>query len=233
MNKNSALALLACLYCFFFSAHAAQPQVTDTMSQRMQACTVCHGKQGVASNQAYFPRIAGKPATYLYNQLINFRDQRRHNVAMSHLLENMSDAYLQEIARYFSALDLPYAPPQTHDAAPELLAKGEQLVLHGDELRGIPACIACHGAAMTGRLPATPGLLGLPRDYVVAQIGGWKTGARKAGAPDCMAHVARRLTTDDVYAVSNWLSSQPVKQGGHPAAASRQTTAFVCKGDKP
>ena len=28
----------------------------------MQACTGCHGKEGVSTNQGYFPRIAGKPA---------------------------------------------------------------------------------------------------------------------------------------------------------------------------
>jgi cytochrome c553 len=48
------------------------------MAKRMQACTTCHGAQGVTSNQAYFPRIAGKPAGYLFNQLANFKESRRH-----------------------------------------------------------------------------------------------------------------------------------------------------------
>ena len=53
---------------------AAQPApVENTMAQRMQACSVCHGKEGRATNAGYFPRIAGKPAGYLYNQLLNFR----------------------------------------------------------------------------------------------------------------------------------------------------------------
>ena len=203
------------------------------MAQRMQACTVCHGKEGVASNQGYFPRIAGKPAGYLYQQLNNFRDKRRNNVTMSFLLENMSDAYLLEIAQYFSTLDLPYPPAQTSDAPKSLLAKGEQLVMLGDAERGLPACSDCHGLAMTGRLPATPGLLGLPRDYVIAQIGGWKTGARRAAAPDCMGQVAKLLSPDDVYAVSNWLSSQTVPANSHPAPASSKTTSISCKGAKP
>ena len=51
---------------------AAQPApVENTMAQRMQACSVCHGKEGRATNAGYFPRIAGKPAGYLYNQLQN------------------------------------------------------------------------------------------------------------------------------------------------------------------
>lgn len=221
-----------CLLDPMAAAQAADLQVPDTMAQRMRACTQCHGKDGVATNQGYFPRIAGKPAGYLYQQLRNFRERRRNNPAMAYLLENMSDAYLQEIAQYFSALDLPYPAPPTAGAAPPWLATGEQLVLRGDKQRGIPACVSCHGAAMTGRLPSTPGLLGLPRDYVVAQIGAWKTGLRRAMAPDCMAQIAQRLSTDDLYAVSNWLASQPLPAHSRPAPAEPQTPT-PCKRETP
>jgi cytochrome c553 len=212
-------------------AGAETPRVEDAMKERVRACTACHGKEGVATNQGYFPRIAGKPAVYLYNQLRHFREGRRQNPAMRHLLSHMSDAYLMEIAQYFSALELPYPPPEPTTVTPRLLARGAQLVRQGDKQRDIPACTACHGAAMTGRLPATPGLLGLPRDYVVAQIGAWRTGSRHADTPDCMAHVARRLSHDDIHAVSQWLAAQPVPSMGHPAAPGRHTTGVACKGD--
>jgi len=207
------------------------PRVEDAMKERVRACTACHGKEGVATNQGYFPLIAGKPAAYLYNQLRHFREGRRQNPAMRHLLSHMSDAYLMDMAQYFSALALPYPPPEPTTIPPRLLSRGEQLVRQGDKQRDIPACTACHGAAMTGRLPSTPGLLGLPRDYVVAQIGAWRTGSRHADAPDCMAHVARRLSQDDIHAVSQWLAAQPVPSIGHPAAPGRQTTGIACKGD--
>lgn len=212
-------------------AVAETPRVEDAMKERVRACTACHGKEGVATNQGYFPRIAGKPAVYLYNQLRHFREGRRQNPAMRHLLVHMSDAYLMDIAQYFSALELPYPPPEPTSVTPRLLARGEQLVRQGDRQRDIPACTACHGTAMTGRLPATPGLLGLPRDYVVAQIGAWRTGSRHADAPDCMAQVARRLSHDDIHAVSQWLAAQPVPSVGHPAAPGRQNTGIACKGD--
>lgn len=207
------------------------PRVEDAMKERVRASTACHGKEGVATNQGYFPRIAGKPAAYLYNQLRHFREGRRQNPAMHHLLSHMSDAYLMDMAQYFSALALPYPPPEPTTIPPRLLSRGEQLVRQGDKQRDIPACTACHGAAMTGRLPSTPGLLGLPRDYVVAQIGAWRTVSRHADAPDCMAHVARRLSQDDIHAVSQWLAAQPVPSFGHPAAPGRQTTGIACKGD--
>jgi cytochrome c553 len=191
--------------------------IPDTMAQRMKPCGVCHGSEGRATRQGFFPRIAGKPAGYLYNQLDNFRSGRRANSTMTYLVEHMSDDYLHEIAGYFASLDLPYPPPRSADAPTDEIALGEQLVRRGDPVAGIPACVRCHGAAMTGVLPATPGLLGLPRAYLVEQFGAWRTGQRKALAPDCMARVATMLTTADITAVATWLAAQPVTLP--PAAA--------------
>ena len=199
------------------AAHAAPP-FEDTLAQRLQACTVCHGAQGRAIPGGYQPRLAGKPAGYLYHQLLNFRDGRRDYGPMTALVDPLSDAYLQEIAAHFAALELPYPAPQPSTAAPATLQRGEQLVRHGDPARGVPACNQCHGDTMMGVAPAIPGLLGLPRDYVNAQLGAWRSGKRRAQAPDCMAHVAQQLSLADIDAVSHWLASQPVPTGGKPLA---------------
>ena len=81
------------------------------MAQRTLACTACHGEQGRAGPDGYYPRLAGKPAGYLYNQLLNFRDGRRQYGLMIHMVDVLSDAYLIDIARHFAALDVPYPPP--------------------------------------------------------------------------------------------------------------------------
>jgi len=190
------------------------------MTERTQACTACHGKEGRATTAGFFPRIAGKPAGYLYSQLLNFRDGRRYNSLMSPLLVNLSDAYLREIAEYFASLDLPYPPPQNASLPPQVRARGEELVRRGDAARNITACSACHGLAMMGRQPAIPGLLGLPRDYLNAQLGAWRTGQRKAAAPDCMHSVALLLDTSDISALSEWLATQPVPLLAKAAIAS-------------
>jgi cytochrome c553 len=106
------------------------------------------------------------------------------------------------------------------------------LARKGDAALQIPACVQCHGTALTGVQPSTPGLLGLPRDYLNAQLGGWQTGQRKAHAPDCMAAIARRLSDADVHAVTSWLASQTVPQNAHPAprkpALAVGATAIDC-----
>jgi cytochrome c553 len=93
------------------SAQAA-PEVEDTMAQRVLACTGCHGPQGRAASDGYYPRIAGKPAGYLANQLLSFRDGRRQYTLMANLLAPLTDDYLREIAAHFAQLDIPYPPPQ-------------------------------------------------------------------------------------------------------------------------
>ena len=203
-------ALAATLALLGPAAHAAPPADPQGMTPRVAACTACHGKEGRATSDGYFPRIAGKPAGYLFHQLVNFRDGRRQYRPMTHLLDHLSDDYLREIAEHFAALEVPYPPPATPGLAPAVLAQGRALVLKGDAAREIPACVRCHGEAMTGVAPAIPGLLGLPRDYLNSQLGAWQAGQRHAAAPDCMAKITSKLTSTDITAVAAWLAAQPV-----------------------
>ena len=199
-------------------AAAAQP-FEDTMAQRTLACTACHGAQGRAAPGGYYPRLAGKPAGYLYNQLLNFREGRRHYGLMTRLIDPLSDAYLLEMAQYFASLDLPYPAPPPAQATAAVLRRGEQLVMQGDSGRKLPACIQCHGQAMTGVVPAVPGLLGLPRDYLNAQLGAWKAGQRRAHAPDCMKEIVSRLSLEDINAVASWVAAQPLPADTHAVSA--------------
>jgi len=198
------------------------------MAQRTLACTVCHGKEGRAGPDGYYPRIAGKPAGYLFNQLLSFRDGRRHYGLMARLLDPLSDEYLHEIATHFAALDLPYPAPQPTSATPAMLERGQQLATRGDASVGLPACAACHGTALTGVAPNTPGLLGLPRDYLNAQLGAWRSGQRRAHAPDCMARIARQLRPEDLTALTNWLAAQPVPRDARPVASLPAPAPIAC-----
>jgi cytochrome c553 len=206
----------------------AAPRFEDTMAQRTLACSACHGKEGRAGPDGYYPRIAGKPAGYLYNQLLNFRDGRRHYGLMARLLDPLSDGYLLEIAQHFASLDLPYPMPQPSSAPAAMLARGEELALRGDAATRVPACVGCHGAALTGVLPNTPGLLGLPRDYLVAQLGAWRTGQRQAHAPDCMADIAKRLAPEDLTAVTSWLAAHALPASTKPAASLPTPPTIAC-----
>ncbi len=210
-----ARRLLATLIVLVLGRTAFAAPFEDTMAQRVLACTGCHGPDGRAVGGVYFPRIAGKPAGYLFNQLRNFRDGHRTYALMTGMVALLGDVYLREIAQYFSALDLPYPAPPASQLSPDAAEAARVLVSRGDALRKLAACAACHGAALTGVAPNVPGLLGLSRDYINAQLGAWKAGHRQAAKPDCMAQVARALTVDEVAAVSGWLSAQALPGNTH------------------
>ena len=232
MDPLRQVSIVVLSWCAAWPACAgpAPHTVPDTIAQRVLACTACHGKEGVATNQGYFPRIAGKPAGYLYNQLVNFRDGRRNNGVMNRFVENLSEPYLMEIATHFATLDLPYPRPPAIPAPADLMARGEVLVHRGDDAAKLPACVRCHGAAMTGVAPAIPGLLGLPKDYLQSQLGRWRTGQRHAAAPDCMAEIGRRLSAHDLNAVATYLALQPVPADSKPAGSVAMPLPIACGG---
>lgn len=216
-------------------AFAQQPpaaeRVPDTMEARVAACIGCHGDKGRGVENVYFPRLAGKPAGYLYNQLVAFREGRRKYVPMNYLLEYLPNAYLMRMAEYFAAQN---PPPLAHTPAkspPQQLRDGQRIVTAGLPGKKVPACVACHGAALTGREPGIPGLLGLRADYVSAQLGAWRYGVRTALAPDCMQFVASSLSEPEVAAVAAYLSSLPTP-GARPSPRGGPRLPLAC-GSEP
>lgn len=201
-------------------ANAHEPsaiEVPDTIAERVRACTLCHGDEDKLGRDAYYPRIAGKPRGYLYNQLRNFRDGRRNYQPMEILLENMSDAYLLEIADYFSSLQLPFPAPERFELQAEEISLVENLIYYGYPEQAIPACSACHGDNLMGIKPFIPGLLGLSRAYIAAQFGGWRSGLIRGRETDCMSEIANQLTSDEINALAKWLAIQPVSGKPGPA----------------
>jgi cytochrome c553 len=214
------------------SAKSAE-HVPDTIEARVAACASCHGAKGEGTGNAYFPRLAGKPAGYLYNQLLAFRNGRRHYPPMTYLLEYLSEEYLKAMAEYFASQRPPLPSPAIPDVSQDMLAHGEQLVRQGDSDRRIPACVRCHGPTLTGMEPAIPGLLGLRPTYISAQLGAWRYGTRTATAPDCMQIVAGHLTEDDVKAVAAYLSSRPAPPDLSPALKDSYKLALSCGSEPP
>ena len=180
----------------------------------------------------YFPRLAGKPAGYLYNQLEAFKVGRRHYPPMNYLLEYLPDQYLMEIAQHFAAQHPKNEPSPIPDVSQDVLRRGQALANSGVKERQVPACASCHGVQFTGMEPGIPGLLGLRAAYISAQLGGFRYGTRTAPAPDCMQVVAARMTEDAVKAVAAYLATLPPSQDSVPAKVGSWSLPFAC-GSEP
>ena len=202
----------------------------DDLLRRLAACASCHGPRGEGvGGGEYIPHLSGKPAGYLLDQLRAFRDGRRHYAPMVWLVRNLDDAYLTEIAEVYAA-----QTPRTRAEAgadgltPVQRARAEQLVFTGDDGRGVPACTACHGRELTGLEPGVPALVGLPADYLIAQLGAWRVGVRAAREPDCMREIARKLDDGDLRVLGQWLAAQGHAEPTPPAAAGSIDLPLAC-----
>jgi cytochrome c553 len=226
------------LLVLLFLAAAAHAQVDpaavpafkdlDSMEARVQGCVTCHGQQGQGTSNQYFPRIAGKPAAYLYNQLRAFRDGTRRYAPMNYLVAYLTDDYLREVAEYFSKLRPPFSPPQAAGIAADVLERGRTLVQDGDGSRQIPACTACHGANLAGMEPGIPGLAGLRTNYIAAQLTRWRTGERRAASPDCMHRIASRLTEADIQGIAGWLGALAPPGNAEPERRNLVRMPMAC-----
>jgi cytochrome c553 len=229
-----AIAALLSLYCLVPAAASAQNEALpafktlDSMEARVQGCTTCHGQSGQGTNNDYFPRIAGKPALYLYNQLVAFRDGTRRYAPMNYLVAYLPDSYLREIAEYYSKQNPPFGVYETTPADSKALARGETIVQTGDPRSGVPACVTCHGAALTGMQPGIPGLVGLRPTYIVAQLTRWRVGERVAAEPDCMKRIATRLSESDIAAIGAWLARQKPPKDPSPESANLVRMPLAC-----
>ena len=235
-NRTRTCARLGAAAAFFLATAAAAPaddavpsfRQLDSMEARVQGCVTCHGQAGQGTSNGYFPRIAGKPAGYLYNQLVAFRDGTRRYLPMNYLVAYLPDAYLREIAQYFAAQRPPFAPKEETRADAAALARGQQIVMQGDANRAIPPCSACHGAGLTGMQPGIPGLIGLRPTYIAAQLTRWRVGERRAAEPDCMKRIATRLSETDVAAVSAWLARQEPPKDPSPESSNLVRMPLAC-----
>jgi cytochrome c553 len=225
-----AASALVCLCATVRAQSEAVPafKSVDSIEARVQGCVTCHGQSGQGTNNGYFPRIAGKPAGYLYNQLVAFRDGTRKYPPMNYLVAYLPDPYRKEIAAHFARQRPPFAAKETANADAATLARGHSLVTSGDARKGVPACVACHGAGLTGMEPGIPGLVGLRPTYIVAQLTRWRVDERHAAAPDCMKRVASRLSDADVTAVAAWLSQQPAPRDPSPESSNLVRMPFAC-----
>jgi len=159
------------------------------------ACVACHGPDGNSSNPAV-PSIAGQVAIYLHWQLLLYRDKRRVDPQMAPIATALSESDMADLAAFFAA-QRPAPPP----SAPPASARSDA----GRRLAEAYHCNDCHGRDFAGREYA-PRLRGLSRDYVVAQMRGFK--ARTRGDLDgAMTQAAQPVADADIEPLADYISS--------------------------
>ncbi len=173
-------------------------------------CTACHQADGSGMNVPNgesWPRLAGLNADYIAKQLHDFKAGQRQNASMATFANMLDDQQIADVAEYYS--QMPITPGQGGDAANEaLLARGQQLAERGDWNTYIVSCQSCHGPGGTGVGSTFPGVASQHAGYISAQLTAWKNETRSNDPQNLMGAIAKRMSDNDIKAVSAWYAVQ-------------------------
>ncbi len=163
-------------------------------------CQACHGANGNSTNPEW-PSLAGIGADYIAEQLKNFKDGKRTNAVMMPMAAALTANDMADLGAYFDSL-----LNTGLEADPSFWKAGEKLYRGGDQSRGIPACMACHGPTGKGNEPAKfPALRGQQSVYVVKQLNDYASGTRTTGPNGIMQTIAKRLSNDDIRNLASYM----------------------------
>ncbi len=173
-----------------------------------QSCAACHGVQGQGNKQLFAPPLAGQTASYVQEQLLNYRAGRRgthaddtHGNIMRATIIDLTDPQIETLSHYIARL--PPTPP-SHMIQAGNAAQGQQFYdAH---------CADCHG--ITGRGNATlyaPNLTILPAWYIRQQVAAYRKGWRGHDTSTTRAKNMRAMAMQfrndkDIENVITWLS---------------------------
>ncbi len=89
----------------WYSSHTATATLTADASGAPEACTACHGVDGLALIEDA-PNLTGETNIYIDTQLKAFRIGKRTHEVMSAVAEDMSDAEIRAVADWYGSVKL-------------------------------------------------------------------------------------------------------------------------------
>jgi cytochrome c553 len=96
-------ALVVVLLAIGLSGHARAQAQAPPPTKLVATCAPCHGFEGIGKD-VEIPNLAGQHDVYLSYQLRAFRSGRRKHPDMSFMARKLTDAEINALATYYSAL---------------------------------------------------------------------------------------------------------------------------------
>jgi cytochrome c553 len=210
---------------------AVYANVTDVAEGRRvaQACTRCHGAEGISTAKGV-PNVAGQRPAYLYAKLKAYQAGTRGDHGMEGAVKFLSDDALVKVAAFYASLDP--AQPLAKSAGKPAPAKPDP-VAAGKEAAA--ACGGCHGETGVSKTPGMPSLAGLDPKYLVVATSAYKTGQRKN---DMMKSMVASLNEEAIgnialfYALQKPTKAQTTASGNPAAGKAAAAACSGCHGDQ-
>ncbi|WP_169801019.1 c-type cytochrome [Novosphingobium naphthalenivorans] len=173
-------------------------------------CASCHGPDGNGASPQ-IPKLAGQRPDYLYAQLMAFRTGERKQAVMSAIAAPLTDAEIDDLAKYYSSEAR--EPDVPNDAG--LAARGEHV--YYSSAAPMSGCASCHDNSIRGGMMGMGGMMGSSSSatapllngqhaaYLLAQLDNFASGQRPSTV---MGRIAASLSEGDRRAVADYLSSR-------------------------
>jgi cytochrome c553 len=177
--RLGAAALLACLWL------PALAQNAEAGRRKAEPCIVCHGATGNSTLSA-FPILAGQGMRYIYLQLKDFKEARRHDPSMDALVANLTREDMFDLGAFFAA------QKQVSNGFRPDAQKAARGKAKADET----LCSMCHLGELAGQ-NEIPRVGGQHYDYIVKQLKDFKA-MRRTNDGGSMTSVAKTLSDEDI-----------------------------------
>jgi len=185
----AALALVA------GRAAAQTPPASDAALQaKLQLCAACHGPTGNSTDPQY-PILAGQTARYIYLELKDYKEGRRHDPSMDPIAATLSPADMLALGDFFSKQK---QAPNGFKADGAKVAAGAK---KSDEV----LCPMCHLGGFVGQ-NEIPRVAGQHYAYVKKQLTDFKARRRTNDAGN-MTSVANTLSDDDIENLAHYTAN--------------------------
>lgn len=161
--------------------------------EKAATCMACHGPNG-NSSMPNTPSLAGQNARYIYLQLRDFQEGRRHNDMMTPMTAGLTRDDMREIADFFSKQTL---TSKNFKADPDKAKKG---FAKADET----LCAMCHLGEFKGQ-NEIPKVAGQNYDYVIKTLKDFKAKNRTNDAGN-MTSVASTLSEEDIENLGHYIA---------------------------
>ncbi len=170
------------------------PPKGTSIAEKVDVCTTCHGPNGNSASPQY-PVLAGQNARYLYLQLRDFKEGRRHDVQMDPMAASLERDDMLALADYFSKQK---QAPSGFRGDPAKVALGKKKT---DEV----LCPMCHLGEFAGQ-NEIPRVAGQKYEYVKKQLADFKAKRRTNDAGN-MTSVAATLSDADIDNLAQYLAN--------------------------
>ena len=191
IERRHARGILAALAAVL--AVLPGPAGAQTIDQKAQLCSACHGESGVPQ-QKTAPVIWGQQLGYLYVQLRDYKSGARKNDQMSAVAASLERDDMMGLAQYFSQKPWPSLeqPRASQAAAAQALRATSSVV-----------CTSCHQEGYKGE-GTQPRLAGQQKDYLDQTMLDFRDGKR--GNNPGMSDLMKSVAESDIPAIAEYLA---------------------------